>query len=221
MTAPSDDVDPLGRWEGAAFMATGVALVVHILIDVPLWLSALTAVAAGACVIAISARRHPVDGGSGRRVLRVAVISACAALVAYDLSRLALTTFFDFHVTPFKAFPHFGRGLLGDGSSDGARWVAGSAFHVVNALTFGIAYTLVVGRQPSPQRGFVMGVLFGLGLEAAMIGLYPAWLQVSNMREFLSMSVVGHIFYGGTLGVLAQRGIARLEHAQPEPEAVR
>lgn len=219
---PSDnpagaDAYPLGRWEGAAFMATGAALVVHILVDVPLWLSALTAVAAGACVIAISARRHPVDWGSGRRVLRVAVVAACAALVAYDASRLALTTLLDYHVTPFKAFPHFGRGLLGDSSSSSARWVAGSAFHVVNALTFGIAYTLVVGRQPTPQRGFVTGVLFGLGLEAAMIGLYPAWLQISNMREFLSMSVVGHIAYGGTLGVLAQRGIERLEH----PEARR
>jgi hypothetical protein len=53
-------------------------------------------------------------------------------------------------------------------------------------------------------------VLFGLALEAVMLGLYPAWLQIPNMREFASMSVVGHVAYGGTLGFLARRGLSGL-----------
>jgi hypothetical protein len=193
------------RWEGAAFMATGLALVIHILVDMPLWTSALTTVGVAAAALVVSARRHPDDRAGGRDVLRVGALSACAALVAYDGTRLAVTTLFDFEVTPFAALPHFGSGLIGASASHDARWAAGAAIHVTNAITFGIAYTIWAGR-----RGVVAGIAFGLALEAVMLGLYPAWLQIPNMREFASMSVIGHVAYGATLGFLARRGLDRL-----------
>lgn len=208
--APPEQL-PIGRVEGVVFMATGLALLVHIVWQVPLWLSVLTTVGLAAVVLVVAARRHPFSRSQGRDVLMVGVRSAGAALLAYDASRLAVTTALGYDVGPFAAFPHFGAGLIGSSAATSARWVAGTAFHVVNALTFGIAYTVVAGRQPTRRRGVVLGIAFGLGLEAMMLGFYPAWLQIPNLREFASMSMVGHIAYGATLGALAQRGLERLE----------
>lgn len=210
MTPEPEPVMPFARWEGAAFMATGAALVAHILIDVPLWLSALLAMGAAAGVIAVGARRHPHVAGrelalAPSAIIRVGVLSAVAALIAYDGTRLVVSEALAYEVGPFEALPHFGAGLVGDSASSSAQWVAGSLFHVANAITFAVAYTIWAGR-----RGVVAGVVFGLGLEAAMLGFYPAWLQIPNMREFASMSIVGHIAYGATLGVLAKRGLTAL-----------
>jgi hypothetical protein len=192
--------------EGAAFMATGAALVAHILVDVPLWASVTMALIGAAGVLAVAARRHPGGLVVGRKVLLVGLGSAVAALVAYDVTRLVVAEVANFHVKPFKAFPHFGNGLLGtEGPPTTATWVAGTAFHVVNGLTFGIAYTVAAGR-----KGVLAGIAFGLGLELVMIGLYPAWLQIPNMREFTTMSMLGHVAYGGTLGYLAQRGLRKV-----------
>lgn len=199
------DETPLGPVEGAAFMATGAALVVHIVTDVPLWLTAASAVAAAGCVLLLAVRRHPQGRAAGRRVLVTGLVAAGAALVAYDATRYAVFTAFGYETGPFKAFVHFGAGLVGESASETTHWVAGTAFHVINALTFGIAYTIVAGR-----RGVLAGVAFGLGLEAAMIAFYPAWLQIPNLQEFLQMSIVGHVAYGGVLGVVARR---RLEKA--------
>lgn len=196
--------------EGAAFMATGAALVVHILVDVPLWLSVLMAVGAAGCVLAVAARRHPGGTVVGRQVLLVGLGSAAAALVAYDATRLVVAELAHFEVGPFEAFKHFGNGLLGrQGPPTTAVWVAGSAFHVVNALAFGIAYTVAAGR-----KGVIAGLVFGLGLELVMLGLYPAWLQIPNLREFTTMSMLGHVAYGVTLGYLAQRGLDRVERVE-------
>lgn len=201
-----DTAAPLGPLEAAAFMATGAALVLHILVDVTLWMSVLMTLSAAGCVMFLAVRRHPGGVPAGRRVVAVGFRSAAVALVAYDVTRLALSTGLGFEVGPFDAFKHFGTGLLGtEGSPPGTgEWVAGALFHVTNGLTFGIAYTIAAGR-----RGVLPGVAFGLGLEAIMLGLYPAWLQIPNLREFTTMSVLGHVAYGGTLGLLAQRGLER------------
>lgn len=196
---------PLSHREGAAFMATGVALIVHMLFDVPLWASAPTSITMAVVVLAAAARRYPGARADARDVLRVGAVSAIVALGAYDGARLLLSTALDFEVTPFAAFVHFGRGLIGSSASEGAHWIAGAAFHVANGITFGIAYTIWAGR-----RGVVAGVIFGLALEAVMLGLYPAWLQIPNLREFASMSAVGHVAYGGALGAMSRRGLERL-----------
>lgn len=188
-------------------MATGAALVAHILFDLPLWLSVAMALTGAVCVLMLAARRHPDGVVVGRKVLLVGLGSAAAALVAYDLTRLAVSELAHFQVGPFEAFKHFGNGLLGrEGPPTTAVWVAGTAFHVVNGLTFGIAYTVAAGR-----KGVLAGLAFGLGLELIMLGLYPAWLQIPNLREFTTMSMLGHVSYGVTLGYLAKRGLERVE----------
>jgi hypothetical protein len=206
--ATSDDVAPLGPLEAVACFATGLALVLHILVDLPLWLATASTLSAGAVVMVLAVRRHPEGVPAGRRVLGVGFRSAVLATTVYDLTRLGIATGLDFEVGPFDAFKHFGAGLLGtEGLPPGPReWVAGTLFHLTNGTLFGVAYTILAGR-----KGLVWGVAFGLGLEAVMLGLYPAWLRIPNLQEFTSMSVLGHIAYGAALGVLARRGLERAE----------
>jgi hypothetical protein len=196
-------------------MATGAALVIHILVDVPLWLSATTTVAAAAVVFTMAARRHPAGREGGQQVIVAGAMAAVVALGAYDLARLAVCEVFDFSVTPFAAFEHFGAGLVGESASSGAKTAAGAVFHVTNGITFGIAYAVLAGRQLTWPGSLATGVAFGLGLEVVMLGLYPAWLQIPNLREFTEMSLVGHVAYGATLGALGHRNLTRLEATRP------
>ncbi|MGY6502146.1 MAG: hypothetical protein ACXIVQ_14780 [Acidimicrobiales bacterium] len=211
-TATSDTtVEPpegeqFGRFEGAAFLATGAGLVAHILFDVWLWLSVLTAVTGAALVLDLARRRHPKGLAAGRRQLLIGFAAAAVAVIAYDVSRLFLVNVLGFHIDPFKAFPFFGAGLIGQDASNTAHWIAGTVFHFVNGITFGIAYTIWLGR-----RGVVWGIGYGLGLEAIMIGLYPAWLQIDAMAEFTTVSVFGHIAYGAALGYFAKRWLERAD----------
>jgi hypothetical protein len=44
-----------------------------------------------------------------------------------------------------------------------------------------------------------------MGLEAAMLAIYPGWLDLEAvMKEFVAVSVLGHIAYGTTLGMISQ-----------------
>lgn len=208
-TMPERSSDEWGPIEGAAFMATGAALVAHILIDVPLWASAASAVGAAVLVIVLVARRHPDGVARGRHQVLVGLVAAAAAVAAYDLSRYVIMLVFDFEVHPFKAFTHFGEGLLGFGASSTAHTIAGTGFHLVNGITFGIAYTVWAGR-----KGVLAGIAFGLALEAIMIALYPAWLEIANFQEFLTLSILGHIAYGAVLGFGAKWGLERMDRSR-------
>jgi hypothetical protein len=104
---------------------------------------------------------------------------------------------FDLHVSPFKALPFFGNALIGVAPGSTASWVAGTAFHLVNGVSFGVAYTVLAGR-----RNVLWAVGFGLGLEAFMLTLYPRWLQIEALQEFTQMSLLGHVAYGLSLGLV-------------------
>jgi hypothetical protein len=72
----------------------------------------------------------------------------------------------------------------------------------VNGVGLGVAYALVV-KRPGP----ISGVLWGLGLELVMALLYPSWLRIRALEEFLTISIFGHVVYGFTLGMLGRRRI--------------
>ena len=62
----------------------------------------------------------------------------------------------------------------------------------------------VVVKRPHP----VTGVLWALGLEAAMALLYPSFLIIKQYGEFLTMSVLGHVCYGLVIGAWARHRLA-------------
>jgi len=77
------------------------------------------------------------------------------------------------------------------------------AYHVCNGTFFGVAYTLVF-RRPT----WWTGALWGIGLELCMATLYPSWLRIVMLREFLEVSAIGHVVYGSVLGLVAAKGVS-------------
>jgi hypothetical protein len=54
-----------------------------------------------------------------------------------------------------------------------------------------------------------------------MATLYPAWLRIQMLGEFLEVSALGHVVYGSVLGLVAGAGVRRLTRttipaSQPE-----
>jgi hypothetical protein len=194
-------------------LATGAALVVHMLTDRSL-AAALGVAAALALLGIVLAARHlpPSARADARRRARTGVLAGLAGLAAYDLSRVLLVIATGFETKPFKALPHFGRGLLGPDVSDTAAWIGGSGYHVANGIGFAVAYCLAV-RRPDWRTGIAWALL----LEATMIVFYPSWLQIKALEEFVTVSLLGHFAYGGTLGAVAAH-LAGRHPRQNEPD---
>jgi hypothetical protein len=193
---------PAVLWIAAACgVASGTALVVAIVTDRPLWLAAtFILVPAFVCFVALTtiARRHQQRLFLVR--LRAGAVAGFLATLAYDVSRWAVEVTDLSPTDSFRAMPHFGSGLTGLSIHDGFAIATGWVFHFVNGIGFGIAYMMVMAG-----RRWYWAVLYGLGLEVFMVALYPKWLGVTLSREFLSVSIGGHIAYGAVLGVMAER----------------
>lgn len=192
-------IDRSVSWLVLLPLATGAALVVHIVTGFSLLAGVGALAMIGAAAFAAYWRHFtsPVRRALGRRVGH-GVLAAVLATAAYDLTRLVITSTVTTAVDPFVAWPLFGQLLTGAPRDSAVAAGVGFLYHVVNGLGFGIAYVLVF-RRPGP----VSGLVWGMGLELAMALLYPSWLRIDALREFLTMSVVGHVAYGVTLGLVA------------------
>jgi hypothetical protein len=196
----SQQRSPRVEWVAALFLASGAALVVYIVSGISLrWTFAglgLTAVA----VVVFALRRMPPHRRSFvRRRIGVGAVAGLAATLAYDAVRFALVEFAGLRVRPAEAWRLFGLALTDVDLPPAAVFAAGTAFHLCNGVAFGIAFTLAFG-----QRGPVAGVVWALVLEAFMVSLYPGWLELKALDEFISVSVAGHLAYGIVLGYLAR-----------------
>jgi hypothetical protein len=187
--------------------AGGAALVLHILADISLPLGILGLALLGGGLAAFVLSRMPVT--QRRAMYQRARIGAAAGFVgtiAYDLARYGTVALFDMSFRPFHVMNVFGELFIGSGHTDAATFAAGFAYHVSNGTFFGLAYTLVFRR---PQ--WWTGALWGIGLELSMATLYPRWLAIQQINEFLEVSALGHVVYGATLGVVAGALVRRAE----------
>jgi hypothetical protein len=191
---------PRVEWLAAIFLASGAALVVYIVsgISLPWTFLGLGLVAAAVVVLALR-RMPPLRRAFVRRRIAVGAVAGLAATLAYDAVRYALVEFGGLQVKPFEAWRLFGLALTDTDLPPAAVLVAGTAFHVCNGVAFGIAYTLAFG-----QRGPIAGIVWALVLETFMVSLYPGWLGLKALDEFISVSVAGHLAYGSVLGALAR-----------------
>lgn len=189
---------------GAVFLASGAGLVVHVLTGAALPAAVLTLGGVGGVVAARSLAADPAARSVWARRVGVGVVAGLVGTAGYDASRWALVQVGGFSVSPFGAFPLFGEALLAGRGGPAAQHAAGVAFHLLNGVCFGIAYTVWFGT-----RGWRAGVAFALGLEALMLAVYPGWLDLRSLREFTQMSVLGHVGYGVVLGVTAKALLAR------------
>jgi len=181
---------------GVAFIATGASLIAYIASGVSLLLTALTAWCLVTVTVLLVLRRL---GSARRRMLtqRIAIglLAGLMATAAYDVLRFVLIAVTGIRFWPFDIFRVFGQALMGSGFNDGVTRLAGFLFHLSNGLAFGIAYAVWLG-----ERGIIAGVCYAMFLELCMVSVYPGWLHMRAISEFMQVSVFGHIVYGGVLG---------------------
>jgi hypothetical protein len=182
-------------------VAGGAGLVVHVVADVSLPAAIAVLASAGAGMWVLVARRLPP---TTRRMLarrtRVGAGAGLLGTVAYDLTRYGLVAVWSLSFQPFHVFSVFGELFVGPDHAAAVLVLVGLAYHLANGTFFGVAYALVV-RRPS----WWTGALWGIGLELAMATLYPSWLRIQALGEFLEVSAAGHLVYGAVLGSVVHR----------------
>jgi hypothetical protein len=195
--------EPFGRLVLVAVaMSSGAALVVSVLTRVSLGLTLLCAVV---CVVALGGqtwqRLTPAMRPIVLERIRAGLLAGVPATVAYDLARLALVEVTGFRFWPFDTFPLFGQAILGTGLAPPLTLAAGIAYHYLNGACFAVGYALLFRR-----RLFAFGIAWALGLEAAMLIVYPRWLPDlgSVLGELTAVSLTGHLAYGVTMGLIVQ-----------------
>lgn len=196
-----------------AFLAlfSGIALLLNILLNVDLRLG--LAVMAASVVVAIAFTMRRVGTPARRAILRTLAYGAVAGVLgtlAYDVARTLLSMLDPSPYRPFEAIIRFGQLLLGSQARDGGVILAGALFHTLNGACFGVAFTFAFARggNISVPRVVLLGIAWGMFLEAFQMALYPNWLGIQYLGEFLTISALGHVAYGGTMGPVA-RGLLR------------
>ena len=184
-------------------LASGAALIVHVLSNISLGLALL-----GACIIVVfigglvwRGLSPAVRATVGQRV-KIGLVAGLLATLAYDGSRWVIVTLFHFTFWPFDIFPIFGYAIAGAGIPHGIATVIGILYHYTNGLMFAVAYSILFA-----PRGWWAGILWALVLEALMLTIYPGWLHPQAFNEFVSISMLGHVAYGSILGSLSRLGL--------------
>lgn len=186
-------------------LATGAALIVHVLSGVSLGLTLLAAAAIVALAGAVLwAQLPPSARLEVKRRAAIGAIVGIGATLAYDAVRWLLVTGLRWTFWPFDIFPIFGRAIGGSGLPGGEALLIGTLYHYTNGIMFAVAYTMLFGTV-----GWWGGVLWALGLEALMLSVYPGWLHPQAFGEFVSVSMLGHVAYGTLLGALGRWRLLR------------
>jgi len=208
-TEPTRSTSPGPRLRlvaGAACLVSGVALVVHILTGSPLWLLLAAFGFAGSLSVAVAGAAEPDSLRQLGSLARRGAVVGLVGTLAYDLSRWLLVQLGGMELSPFEALPLFGQALLGDRGDGFLVAAAGMGYHLLNGVAFGVAYVIWFGH-----RAWWWGIVFALGLEAFMLALYPGWLDPASVAELTQVSLIGHFAYGATLGLVANRLVARAD----------
>jgi hypothetical protein len=193
---------------GLAALFSGVALLGNIIAGFSLQLT--LALTTSLMVLALALIWLRLSGRARSLMLSVAgrgALIALAAIAGYDGSRALIDYLFPSAFDPFGALPIFGHLLIGLDAPHDQAVLVGIGFHLLNGVSFGLAYAFVFGRAAvrSTRLALLSGVGWGLFLETFQLTLYPGWLNISTYQEFVTISFLGHFVYGLTLGALGHR----------------
>lgn len=191
---------------GTVFLFSGVALLTHILLSVSLPVGLAGTTLFGLVGSALLWRKLE---NFQRLVLRthisIGIIAGIVATIVYNITKWGLSLVDPSSFDPFGAVPIFGALIAGQSAPEHWLMAAGIAYHVLNAVTFAVAYCILFG-----QRGTLTGVGWGVFLEAFQFTLYPGWLNIDAFyAEFVTISALAHVAYGATLGYVCKRGLMR------------
>jgi hypothetical protein len=188
---------------GIGALFSGIALLAHIIAGVSLRLA--LALTVGFLMLTVCLVWRRTSGEERSRMMRrtlVGVVSGLLATASYDSSKFALSQWDPSPYNPFEAIHLFGVLLVGSSASNVVVNAAGTVFHVVNGISFGLAFCLLVARP-----GVLTGIAWGLFLAFMQVTLYPGWLDIGFYREFAQISGISHVVYGIVLGSSCRYGL--------------
>lgn len=190
------------RWSAVAlaFVSLG-ALVSHVFgwLPMPYFLEVF-GVPSLVLLLALAAFAKKINAALLVNGLWVGVGAGLIASLVYDGVRWLVTFTHLFGYTGFVPILMFGHWITGAPLDSTPAAIAGWSYHYWNGMTFGVIYTLGAGRV-----AWGWGILYGILMECCMLGLFPMFLKVNNRFDFVMVSMIGHVAYGATLGLLARR----------------
>lgn len=136
--------------------------------------------------------------------LLVGATAGATGLVFYDVARWLVQALLPIEFDAFFSMPAFGALMTGMPHDSTAAIVGGWLYHISNGLTFGIIYALIAG----PSRWW-WGLVWGAGLEAGMLFVYPALFRGLPFGGLLVVSLVGHAVFGAAVGLTCERRAIR------------
>ncbi|MDR6226828.1 hypothetical protein [Desmospora profundinema] len=151
-------------------------------------------------------RSRPAERTRLHHAVKAGLVAGVLATLAYDASRFLLIRWTGIQFWPFDIFLIFGQSLVGTGYNGWWVEILGVGFHLANGVGFAMAYTIAFGH-----KGIRGGIVWALILETMMVSVYPGWLGLKALDEFLSVSIFGHIIYGIVLGDVSKRLLRRWE----------
>lgn len=154
--------------------------------------------------------------GDGRlwRAVLIGSIGGFVAACAYDIFRLPWVIGFAtqagpawLHLPLFKVFPIFGQMILGEHADQAptlAAHVVGWIYHFSNGMTFGVMYLALLGD--ANRRSWLWAIALAVGLEIAMLVTpYTSLFAIRMTVLFVAVTLIAHMIFGITLGLLARR----------------
>lgn len=192
---------------------SGVALLLNILGGVSLALALLVMTALLLLILAVVLRvSSPESRGWMLRTVAAGIGVGLSATLIYDLAKTLLSRLDPSPFDPFHVIAVFGALIVGSDADPALITAAGTALHLLNGTSFGVAYLFLFARdgRTSVRRALLTGVGWGLFLETFQLTLYPGWLDIRLYQEFATISALSHIVYGAILGLLGRSVLRRL-----------
>jgi len=190
------------RWSliGCALVSLA-ALVAHVfhVLPMPFFLEVF-GIPSLLVIYALAAYARKINARMLTSGLWVGIWAGLAASLVYDGVRYLVGLTHLFGYNGFVPILMFGSWITGHPTTSTAAKIAGWTYHYWNGATFGVIYTLAVGR-----RSWWWGVAYGILMECCMLGLFPFFLRVTSKVDFVALSMIGHVAYGAVLGMLAQK----------------
>jgi len=182
---------------------SGVALLLHAAGLLPLYfLVDVLGTPSLILLVAIGVYARRIDEPVLTNRLAIGAAAGIFATAAYDLARLLLRVSGLIGFDPFLTHPIFGSLITGAPLTSPVALTAGWAYHLWNGVGFAVMYTLMAGPA---HLFYALG--WALFLEIAWLTALPSALNFTLRPDLIAVSLIGHTFYGLTLGVLARRWI--------------
>jgi hypothetical protein len=132
------------------------------------------------------------------KIIRIGLLAGICATVGYDLIRLLIVNAFHFSIRPFDTFKFFGQIIMDRPVSEKTAYSVGFLYHMLNGITFSIAFFIVFNG-----KHWLYGILWAFVLELLMLIVYPRFLNIQSvMEEFTIVSCSGHTVYGTIIGLI-------------------